>query len=114
MLLIVIVNFDGKNLCIDDIRFYEDDYYLTLSDGIKKYVNVNIERVKPYMKSMKTMSDADKIEYQKTFNRFNDEIGTKVSYPSYSSMDWLNANHYDFRNFIEDGLVTEAPEDLYK
>ena len=110
----VIVKFENKNLCIDDIRFYEGDFYLTLTDGIKKYINVNIERVIPYMKSMKNMSDADKIDYLKTFNKFSDEIGTKVTYPSYPSIDWLNANHYDFRNFIEDGLVLDAPKDLYK
>ena len=110
----VIVKFDDKNLCIDDIRFSRGDYFLTLTDGVKKYLNVDIERVTPYMKSMKHMSDAEKIEYMKTFNRLGDDLGTKVTYPSYTSIDWLNANHYDYRNFIEDGLVEEAPSDLYQ
>ena len=28
--------------------------------------------------------------------------------------NWLNANHFDFRNLIGKGLAIEAPEDMYK
>ena len=32
----------------------------------------------------------------------------------YSTIDWLNEHHFDYRGLIEKGLALEAPEDMYK
>jgi hypothetical protein len=32
----------------------------------------------------------------------------------HSTIDWLNAHHFDYRGLIEKGLALEAPEDMYK
>lgn len=32
----------------------------------------------------------------------------------YHGTDWLNANHFDFRDLIEKGLALEAPEGMYE
>ena len=29
-------------------------------------------------------------------------------------VDWLNANHFDYRGLIEKGIALEAPEGMYK
>lgn len=31
-----------------------------------------------------------------------------------NNVDWLNANHFDYRGLIDIGLALEAPEDMYK
>ena len=33
--------------------------------------------------------------------------------PSYDTLDWLNAHHFDYRNLIEKGLALEAPKGMY-
>ena len=34
--------------------------------------------------------------------------------PQYCHIDWLNANHFDYRGLIPMGLALEAPEGMYK
>lgn len=33
--------------------------------------------------------------------------------PSYDTLDWLNAHHFDYRGLISKGLALEAPEGMY-
>ena len=33
---------------------------------------------------------------------------------NYDYYDWLNSNHFDYRDLIEKGLALEAPEGMYK
>lgn len=110
----LIVKFNDKNLCVEEVHFSRGDYFLTLSDGIKKYVGVSVERVKPYLKSIKNMTEEEREEYYSTFNHLDDDLGSKIVYPSIASNDWLNAHHYDCRGFIEEGLALEATPDIYK
>ena len=109
----IIVSFDGKKVCVDDIKFIRDDYYLTLKDIEKTYIGVNVERVKPYLRSMKSMTAAEKDEYKKTFDTYENGTGTKLVCQSYQTFDWLNAHHFDYRGLIELGLALEAPQNMY-
>ena len=109
----VIVNFDGKKVCVDDIKFIRDDYYLTLKDTEKTYIGVNVERVKPYLRSMKSMTVVEKEEYKKTFDTYENGTGTKLVCQSYQTFDWLNVHHFDYRGLIELGLALEAPQNMY-
>ncbi len=34
--------------------------------------------------------------------------------PSYDTLDWLNAHHFDYRGLIERGLAIEAPEGMIR
>ncbi len=109
----IIVSFDGKKVCVDDIKFIRDDYYLTLKDTEKTYIGVNVERVKPYLRSMKNMTVVEKEEYKKTFDTYENGTGTKLVCQSYQTFDWLNAHHFDYRGLIELELALEAPQNMY-
>ena len=36
-----------------------------------------------------------------------------TSESTYKTFDWLNRNHFDYRNLIKIGLLLEAPEGMY-
>ena len=55
----------------------------------------------------------EKEEYQKTFDTYENGMGTKLVCPSYQTFDWLNAYHFDYRGLIELGLALEAPQNMY-
>ena len=40
--------------------------------------------------------------------------GSNGLFDEYSHIDWLNANHFDYRGMIEKGLALEAPDGMYK
>ena len=62
--------------------------------------------VKPYLRSMSSMTEEEKEEYDKTFDWDYFIQGTPF--------DWLNAHHFDYRGLIEKGLALKAPEGMYK
>ena len=63
----------------------------------------------PYLRPMSSMTEEEKEElYQKTGFRVDDCI------LGLSAIDWLNANHFDYRGLIPMGLAIEAPEGMYK
>ena len=64
------------------------------------------EFIKPYLRSMSSMTEEEKIDYQAFFNYDG------VEYPE-EYIDWLNAHHFDYRGLIEKGLALEAPEGMY-
>ena len=61
---------------------------------------------KPYLRSLSSMTEEEKIDYQAFFNYDG------VEYPE-EYIDWLNAHHFDYRGLIERGLAIEAPEGMY-
>lgn len=75
-----------------------------------------IECVKPYLLPMSSMTDKQKVEY----NSLRDlvpaeqhcEIGNLLGdfefVDNWRSIDYLNANHFDYRGLIEDGLAIDA------
>ena len=59
---------------------------------------------KPYLRPMSSMTEEEEEEYE----------SIKCWKNEWDLVDWLNAHHFDFRNFIEKGLALEAPEYMYK
>ena len=80
-----------------------------------------IEQVKPYLRPMSSMT-LEEIKYKlSTFFRVINTNIEGVGYvPTLNSIsateyvDWLNANHFDYRGLIEKGIALEAPEGMYK
>lgn len=66
------------------------------------------ENVKPYLRSMDSMTK----EEWKSYNENATPEGVLVSLAT--EIDWLNANHFDYRGLIPLGLALEAPKDMYK
>ena len=64
----------------------------------------NVEDIKPYLRSMESMTDE---EYDELC-----ECG-KLNFigESRKEIDWLNAHHFDYRNLIECGLAIEVTEE---
>ena len=88
-----------------------------------------IYNIKPYLRPMSSMTDEEK----KTFTKLK-QMSVTVIIPNHATIfrpdyivdlddegdglnnlyDWLNANHFDYRNLIEKGLAMAAPEGMYK
>ena len=74
----------------------------------------NVEDIKPYLRSMSSMTEEENKEriqlgilcaindnHERIFDGFgNESVDTQLK-----ALDWLNANHFDFRNLIERGLA---------
>ena len=87
---------------------------------INDYEDSVIEDIKPYLRSMSSMTEREK-EYYYTFI---DEISIDIRYPEFTAkyvnielideyIYWLNAHHFDYRGLIERGFALEAPKGMY-
>lgn len=85
-----------------------------------KYINelVPIHCVKPYLRSMSSMTEEEEKEYRKTMDKYISNSDDFSKYTEYSwtidTFDFLNAHHLDYRGLIPMGLALEAPKDMYK
>ena len=66
------------------------------------YAEHDISRIKPYLRSLSSMTEKEKKEYY------------TIEHACYKQTDWLNAHHFDYRNLIKMGLALEAPKGMYK
>ena len=69
---------------------------------------------KPYLRPMPTMDGAEVLEYISLKEDIVASDGITYYFETYESIDWLNKNHFDYRDLIEKGLALEAPEGMYK
>lgn len=96
----------------------------------------NIELVKPYLRSMSSMTDKEKDELRDiiyfgypsddydeyghrgveiAYVEHDDWTKIKFDFDDFCSLEnWLNIHHFDYRGLIEKGLALEAPEGMYK
>ena len=65
-----------------------------------------IDNVRPYLFPFSSMTDKQKNEYQYITERWMNDPAYSIS----DSTDWLNENHFDYRNLIEKGLAIDATE----
>ena len=63
-----------------------------------------IERVKPYLFPLSSMTDYQKSDYRFITERWMNDPSHSIS----DSIDWLNKNHFDYRCLIEKGLAIDA------
>ena len=94
-------------------------------------LSVDIAEVKPYLRPMSSMTEEEQKEFgslvglwkNPSTSRFinclpnlSGEFGktliTEVIITK--AIDWLNANHFDYRGLIEKGLALEAKEGMYE
>ena len=108
----IIVRLDDKNVCVEEIKFSRGDYFFTLS-GDKIYIGVLVDRIKPYLRPISSMNPEEKEDFKKTFETYKNIMGVELTCLSYSSIDWLNAHHFDYRGLISKGWALEALPDMY-
>lgn len=66
--------------------------------------------IKPYLRPMSSMEDKENEHYV-----YGLTYGDFIDSEKYACdlLDWLNANHFDYRGLIEKGLALKAPEGMY-
>ena len=62
----------------------------------------NIEYIKPYLFPLSSMTEEQYKEYWEL------EHSGNIEHLSIPLLDWLNANHFDYRSLIEKGLAIDA------
>lgn len=80
--------------------------------GAKIGININpdvrdtfsIDDVKPYLFPLSSMTEEQKKEYQYITERWMYDSSYSIS----DSTDWLNKNHFDYRNLIDKNLAIDA------
>lgn len=74
-----------------------------------------IVEFKPYLFPLSSMAEEQKKEYNTLLTdvltyhyEYGDIVDGIESYDNWRSIDYLNANHFDYRGLIEDGLAIDA------
>ena len=95
--------------CKGDI-WYEFYFREDCSIGID-----NVSKIKPYLLPLSSMTEEQKREYNMlltdipTYEYEGGDIVTVFeTYDNWMSIDYLNANYFDFRGLIEKGLAIDA------
>ena len=101
----------GIDLIVTDEGDWE---YAVTAKGIEP---IEIEYIKPYLRSMSSMTEGERNEYFDFRNQELQrvafaEVGRESAIAEIS--DWLNEHYFDYRGLIEKGLALEAPEGMYK
>lgn len=80
----------------------------------------NCAEVKPYLRPMSSMTTDEEYEYYQIRKRYSDMALSLMDRSDHlqqllfpiivgtESIDWLNANHFDFRNLIGRGLAIDC------
>lgn len=71
----------------------------------------SIDKVKPYLRPMSSMTEEEKVEYYDLQDKFLLSSQYPVS-DGYALFDWLNAHHFNYR--LPNSLFIEAPKEMYK
>ena len=69
--------------------------------------------VKPYLRPMSSMTEEEKELMKGSVICFNELEGNSTLFDEIG-LDWLNANHFDYRGLIPMGLALEAKEGTHK
>ena len=120
----VMVDYEGHIYMLNEIDpACKDIDYITVriqdEERLTCAKSVTIEKVKPYLRPMSSMTEEEK-NIQKDYiyhfsgNSLPDYEGDFVFEDEvHEYIDWLNAHHFDYRGLIGKGLAMEAPEGTY-
>ena len=71
----------------------------------------NADELKPYLRPMSSMTEGEKEEMYKIYNKWFLKGGSFDMYVEV--IDWLNKHNFDYRGLIEKGLALLAPDGMY-
>ena len=94
---------DG-HLCSINQTIFGTEYGINTKATERDYFNDREEVIKPYLRPMSSMTEDEWTEYENMCDSFRGE-------EYYELIDWLNANHFDYRGLIEKGLAIEVTEE---
>ena len=87
-----------------DVSRVEEWRQLTLTPFILANYYNDIEKVKPYLRPMSSMTEEEKEELIKNF------WGSDGIRDTIEEVDWYLSKHFDIRGLIEKGLAIEVTE----
>ena len=91
----------GDNPNIFDLE-HRIKFSVMYGDSNKLEDILDITNIRPYLFPMSSMTEAQNLEYLSTCK------GGNASIPTLASFDWLNKNHFDYRELIPKGLANSA------
>ena len=104
----------GYNPNIFDLE-YIIKFNVMYGDSYKSEDILNITNIKPYLFPLSSMTEEQKKEYNSLRNfvptyhyEFGDIVEDTELFDNYESIDYLIANHFDYRGLIEKGLAIDA------
>ena len=98
-----------QSMFVDKLDGILLDFY---KDG--KDYQVYLDEVKPYLFPLSSMTDKQKGEYNFLCDLVPTELYDFELVDNWRSIDYLNANHFDYRGLIEKGLAIDATgTDIY-
>ena len=118
----IVINTSDKDLKLDrqhqciGVLYPEDcsDEFNERNNNASFYITISGcyygEEIKPYLRSMSSMTEEEVFEYLSVCNKDNKDALTA---PKYLGLDYLLSHHFDYRGLIEKGLALEAPEGMY-
>ena len=88
-------------------------------EGLGGYECVDVEDYKPYLFPLSSMTEAQQEEFDRIYaddmqvvaNNLKNRLDGKPyerNLGHYRHIDWLNANHFDYRGLIPKGLAIDA------
>lgn len=87
---------------------YEGKLKLLREDN-ETFCYLPIEECKPYLRPMSSMTYEEKLKYYESLIMAKGDVSCVAVV-----IDWLTANHFDYRGLIEKGLAIETPNNMYK
>lgn len=86
-------------------------------NGIRNFGGWVVDDVKPYLRSLSSMTKKEKKEYDKLFTTLTSKDCNfgKWLLPEndFKLIDFYNSHHFDYRGLIPMGLALEAKEGMY-
>ena len=87
-----------------------EDIIIELHSLTKDRLKIDVEFIKPYLRPMSSMTDAEGEEYRHLLQSIWDKL---KDWKCANLLDWLNSHHFDYRGLIPMGLALEALEGMY-
>ena len=95
---------------IDGWIGYEEYIGCGMSAGSRPF---RFGEVLPYLRSMSSMTEKEKKEYELLANRCITSSVGFVHFEAQELIEWLTKNMFDYLGLIPKGLALEAPNDMY-
>lgn len=109
----VYVKMNDTDMRVIDIYYSRGDVFFNLV-GEKTVVGVEVDRLRPYLRSLSTMTEDEKKEFTDTFDVHEGILGNKIELLSSASYTWLIKNRFDYQGLIPLGLAFEAYDWMYR
>ena len=111
---------NGTSGCVQEVSTYLLEELMVIGD---QNYECQICEIKPFLRSMSSMTEKEKKEFYNVIKERCDYdgihlIGNEGGYIIHYSwinkcIDWLNIHHFDYCGLIPMGLALESPEEIY-